>query len=140
MRLLAILLFFGSAAAANAQFLSGNDLYPMCGRNTFAVSMFVAGSSSTGIIEALNLGHVRKVISDPKFKSPENTAKLDLLDDITKMIRPYCLPRNATIAQAGDVVCKYLREKPARRTDPAGLIVKMALGEAWPCEPNGPVE
>lgn len=39
-----------------------------------------------------------------------------------------------TKGQTVDVVVKYLRENPAKRAQPAGVLIKSALSEAFTCQ------
>tara|TARA_R110000803_G_scaffold85370_2_gene151722 strand:+ start:1021 stop:1383 length:363 start_codon:yes stop_codon:yes gene_type:complete len=46
----------------------------------------------------------------------------------------FCLPSNANIEQAIDVVKKWLIENPSARHEPATSNVWEALAKAWPCK------
>lgn len=140
MRYLIFILCF-CASAANAQFFSGNDLYPLCGKRGSIVPAFVAGASDKSTIEHSNIDYIRKSMTNPKFKDlPQQNQMVELLGSVRDMVRPYCMPSGATVNQIGEVFCKYLKENPAKRADPSALLVKMAFAEAWPCESRGPVE
>jgi Rap1a immunity proteins len=47
---------------------------------------------------------------------------------------PVCHPAESTLAQARDVVCKYLRDNPAKRHYNTASSVWSAQSEAWPCK------
>ena len=47
---------------------------------------------------------------------------------------PVCIPASSTSAQARYVVCKYLRENPAKRHYNTASSVWVAQSQAWPCE------
>jgi hypothetical protein len=47
---------------------------------------------------------------------------------------PVCIPAESTLAQARDVVCKYLRDNPAKRHYNTASSVWMAQSQAWPCK------
>lgn len=46
---------------------------------------------------------------------------------------PLCIPKESTLAQARDVVCKYLRDNPAKRHYNTASSVWVAQSQAWPC-------
>ena len=46
----------------------------------------------------------------------------------------FCAPASVKFAQEIRVVHKWLQEHPAERYEPAGLLVLIALGKAFPCE------
>jgi hypothetical protein len=47
---------------------------------------------------------------------------------------PVCIPAESTLAQARDVVCKHLRDNPAKRYFNTASSVWTAQSEAWPCK------
>ena len=47
---------------------------------------------------------------------------------------PVCIPAESTLAQARDVVCKYLRDNPAKRHYNTASSVWYAQSQAWPCK------
>jgi hypothetical protein len=47
---------------------------------------------------------------------------------------PVCIPAESTLAQARDVVCKYLRDNPAKRHYNTASSVWSAQSQAWPCK------
>jgi hypothetical protein len=47
---------------------------------------------------------------------------------------PMCIPAESTLAQARDVVCKYLRDNPAKRHYNIASSVSVAQSQAWPCK------
>src|SRR5258705_10452565 len=46
---------------------------------------------------------------------------------------PVCIPAESTLAQARDVVCKYLRDNPAKRHYNTASSLWMAQSQACPC-------
>ena len=46
---------------------------------------------------------------------------------------PICIPAESTLAQARDVVCKHLRDNPAKRHYNTASSVWSAQSAAWPC-------
>jgi Rap1a immunity proteins len=47
---------------------------------------------------------------------------------------PVCIPAESTLAQARDVVCKHLRDNPAKRHYNTASLVWSAQAQAWPCK------
>jgi hypothetical protein len=47
---------------------------------------------------------------------------------------PMCIPAESTLAQARDVVCKHLRDNPAKRHYNTASLVWTAQSQAWPCK------
>jgi hypothetical protein len=47
---------------------------------------------------------------------------------------PVCIPAESTLAQARDVVCKHLRDNPAKRHYNTATLVWTAQSQAWPCK------
>jgi len=47
---------------------------------------------------------------------------------------PVCIPATSTLAQARDVVCKHLRDNPAKRHYNTASSVWTAQSQAWPCK------
>jgi hypothetical protein len=45
-----------------------------------------------------------------------------------------CIPVGATLAQARDVVCNYLRDNPAKRHYNTASSILVAQSQAWPCK------
>jgi hypothetical protein len=140
MRYLTILLCL-FASSANAQFFSGNDLYALCGKRGTFIEAFVAGVYDQAVVDHSGIDFIRKSMSNPKFKDlPRQSEQVALLGSLRDMVKPYCLPRGATVGQLGEVFCKYLRENPAKRAGSSALLAKLAFAEAWPCQSKGPVE
>jgi len=49
-------------------------------------------------------------------------------------IENYCIPAGASLGQAVDVFCKYLKDNPEERHLPASVLAAKSLGLAWPCK------
>jgi hypothetical protein len=47
---------------------------------------------------------------------------------------PVCIPAGSTLAQARDVVCKHLRDNPAKRYYNTASSVWTAQSQVWPCK------
>jgi len=94
--------FMLQAAPARADWMNGNQLQDMC-------------ASTSGIDRGLCLSYIMGVLDGARF-----------LD------RPLKSPTDATGGQVRDVVAKYLAVHPESRAQPARLIIKAAVVEAWP--------
>lgn len=49
---------------------------------------------------------------------------------------PYCKPDSVTYGQSRDIWVKYMRDNPASRHKPGGLLLMISLLNAFPC-PKG---
>jgi len=47
---------------------------------------------------------------------------------------PMCIPKESTLEQARDVMCKYLRDNPAKRHYNTASSLWLAQSQAWPCK------
>jgi len=54
-------------------------------------------------------------------------------DSVAPKNRLYCLPSNVDMDQLIRVVKKWLEDNPSQLNLPAHILVKRALGEAFPC-------
>jgi hypothetical protein len=98
---------------ANAYFKVGNDVYLLC-------------QSNDPEAKTVGLAYTWGV-----FDADETLHKLNW----TKENHPrICLSEGVTGGQMFDVVCKWLSENPKLRNKPAGLLVRGALADAWPCK------
>lgn len=117
MRYLIWALLFPSAAFGEAY--NGNELQQLCLQDR--ALFYVAGHIDKGEQDAVGM-----LLLTNDFNSVQaKTART--------VIKGYCLPPKATLGQATDVVCKYVRENPKDRTKPAAVMVSLALNEAFPC-------
>ena len=48
--------------------------------------------------------------------------------------RMFCGPRNLNVAQASDVVFRYLRRNPEKQHESGSVLVMSAFVETFPCE------
>ena len=93
--------------AARAEAGDGNSLLQVCGPDS---SMY-----------ALCLGQVSAYVRAFTFAQ------------VAGMEEVYCMPRNATVGQAIDVLVKYLKENPSKRHAGGEVIFLASMSEAWPC-------
>lgn len=90
------------ATPARADWMNGNQLQDIC-------------ASTSGIDRGLCLSYI-----------------MGVLDGARSLPQPLKTPADATGGQVRDVVAKYLAVHPDSRKQPARLLVKAAVVEAWP--------
>jgi hypothetical protein len=103
--LAAVCLLIAPIQFAQANFITGNELYEFFRKGRDSALTYVAGVTDT--IDAI------------KTEVPERV--------------DWCVPKNAALHQYGDVVEKYLREHPQHRHFSASSLIMKALREAFPC-------
>ncbi len=91
-----------AAEPARAEWMSGNELHETC-------------ASGSAVDKALCLSYVMGVLDGSRF-----------LDE------PLKTPTGATGGQVRDVMSKYLADHPEIREQPARVLVKSAVVDAWP--------
>jgi Rap1a immunity proteins len=55
-------------------------------------------------------------------------------EDYKKKYQPYCNPNNVDAEQLLDIVLKYIRDNPQKRHFDSGLLIIVALNQAFPCQ------
>lgn len=90
------------ASPARADWMNGNQLQDIC-------------ASTSGIDRGLCLSYIMGVLDGARF-----------------IDQPLKTPADATGGEVRDVVAKYLAIHPESRTQPARMLVKVAVVEAWP--------
>jgi hypothetical protein len=92
----------------------------------------VAGGAAAG---AFMTGHKLH----ERCRSPDNVGQalclgyaLGVVDGNTAVLR--CAPRAVEALQILDAVKLHLERYPSDRDFPGQVIVRLAIGEAWPCE------
>ena len=93
--------------------MSGNDLKESCDAN--------AATSAGAIDVAFCMGFIRGAFE--QFWAEQ--IRIGAIDDV-------CIPTSVSNQQIIDIVKVYLRDRPAERHRPALLVVRLALGEAFP--------
>lgn len=88
---------------ANAQFMSGNEIYGECSN------------------------------SDRDFINGFTAGILDTIDTDNQTSLQVCTPEGVTIGQARDVMCQYLKNNPNSRNQAAASLGWVAFYDAWPC-------
>lgn len=107
MQRLALALAMGVASPAVGQvFVSGNDLFEMCERDTYGALRYVTGAFDQAM-----------------------TAQPFLIEEFSRA----CPPQAISAGQLSDVSCQYLRDYPEIRHFPAAGLVWGAIRKAWPC-------
>jgi hypothetical protein len=114
---------------ANAgQFYDGNRIHLLCSQpgQTGLIAMYTVGvtDKSDAMMDTVSNWAVRT-------KHLDTTELAGLLRASGNLI---CLPDRARPSQLGDVVCKYVKENPARRADGGDKIVLDALEQSFPCK------
>lgn len=106
-------------SAAFCEVYNGNELHQLCLQDR--AHQYIAGHIDKAEQDAVGM----LILSAD--------AKGDMVETVRKIVKGYCLPPKATLGQATDVVCKYIKENPKDRTKPATVMVGLALNEAFPC-------
>ena len=91
-------------ATVGHMFLNGNALLARCDQNREACEMYVAGNFDQLQLTTAAMGRIA-----------------------------ICPSKDVTMAQATDVVLKYLADHPDSRDKVAPFLVSMALVQAFPC-------
>jgi len=141
MRVFAVAIcFLIGIGAANAQFVTGNTFTEQCNKRLpnvyYGVAMFVAGVMDKAATDERALGkYEQDTEGDPKNSTDARVGKVIAnLAIALGAIKSYCIPQGATIGQAADVFCKYLKDNPADRHKNAADLVTTALNDAWGCK------
>lgn len=103
------------AEAADA--FTGNDLYRLMRQptpNPMAV-MWV-----NGFLQGTNVSEAGRAIRDNKTSPPPGEL--------------FCMPSQATVGQAHDVIRQFLETRPEERHEHAGVVAALALARVWPCK------
>lgn len=117
--------FVGMAPPAAA--FSGNSILEICGTNAALVAMYAAGVSD-GHADTVNRFKLLREKPDLDADFVEGMKNLE-----TIVTGHYCIPKEVTFRQLGDVFCKFLRENPAQREYVAALLFSTAMAQVWPC-------
>ncbi len=107
----------------------GNKLVALCSRDQGFVVGYVAGLLDKSSAD------VNLVINQPGML-PEAGKKVQLAPEVTALmlrVEGYCLPAGASLGQATDVFCKYLKENPAERHKDGAYLVGVSLKADFPC-------
>ena len=111
---LALLALVG-ASPANASFLTGNDVLRDCTSHAAVTQEYCLGYVM-GIADSLDL----------------DLARLKLSEEVpADSVLSACVPAGVQATQVKDVVIKYLRENPTTRNLPGGMLVTIAIKNAW---------
>lgn len=112
--LLAVIIPFGMARAANAQeqtfYLSGNEMLEACKSKSQMVVGFMMGA-----------------VDGIRFQSYFYDGTLRV-----------CVPKEVSAGQIRDIVCRHLEENPKVRHYPTIYAVGSAVSEAFPCPKEKP--
>jgi hypothetical protein len=120
MKKLSVLVFaFLMLAQAEAQVITGDDLHDY--------SLAYLKGETSEYPEAVKAGKYMGYITGLR-------ECLSLSRRACRQTPLMCSQEEITQKQAFDVVAKYLEKNPAKRLEPAMLLVSNALQEAFPCE------
>ena len=111
LRALAFIVFVAFAGAASAGFMTGNNLLENCGNNS--ANWYIMGAIDQDAWETIAVDRKTGAVFEKK---------------------PFvCIPAGVTGTQAGDVVCKYLRDHPENRQWNAAALIRQSLASTWAC-------
>jgi hypothetical protein len=136
-RILKIILAAGvlcvSIAAPHAENYNGNKLYEQCEKNKLLIYFYVGGVIDKAEADTEALNRISNRLDEKLETVSQRMALLAGMHFALKEVQGWCVPKGATLGQAGDVFCKYLRNNPAERNKGASAILTTSLGEAWAC-------
>lgn len=98
--------------------VTGNEFLTRCGSDDQFTIGWCAGHVS-GVQEGLFIG-----------ASVAGAKSSDEADRITG----YCAPESSNLEQARDISVSYIKNHPETRHLMSGMLIMLALREAWPCE------
>jgi len=138
-----VLVFTASVATAapDGQSLSlGNGLYEVC-TGSGGSDQLVCGAFVRGVMEGAQVGTLygahAAILAERRSVSSEDEIRKALgrvIEDCALMraLPGWEIPKEVAFQQVMDVVVKWLKEHPAERDGPSGLLIRSALAEAWP--------
>jgi len=120
--MLLVLLLPASAARAEDFFGTG-QLREACGSQPALVSGYVAGWLEKHAFDRfVMMNTMRNHMDDKRLRGAEK-----------KMRSNVCMRESATITQAAEAFCKYLKDGADSRGQSAGDALAAALSKTWPC-------
>jgi hypothetical protein len=142
--LLVVVCLLCGEVVARAGFYSGNDMQGFCANKSALMYGFVAGAIDKSdfdfrmltqqVIDELEEQRIAKMRGDDRQVDRATAIIGVLATKLLATIKRYCVPESATVEQAGDVFCKYLKDRPAERQKSAAELLVLALNDAWPCK------
>lgn len=127
-RYIALVAILASVKTAHAGFWDGNFLYRNCQGDSGFVNGYVTGWIDKWGVDSY---WVDSAWQDEKHDTGLDYVRRTMLKG--GIGRKICLPPKATSGQLSDVFCKFLKENPAKRADPADGLLGEALHDAFPC-------
>lgn len=98
--------------------VTGNEFLDRCSSDNEFIRGWCAGHVS-GVQEGLFMG--------------ATTSGAKTIDEADKIVG-YCSPENSNLEQARDISVNYIRSHPESRHLMSGMLILIALREAWPCK------
>jgi hypothetical protein len=105
------MMFCFSTLPTKAEFWDGNNLYEMCQKDRNVAAMYVMGGIDIYI--GISNGLMQNGVPNSELL--------------------FCLSSRVTGSQAGDVVCKWLRDNPSSRHLTSSGVIILSLGQSFPC-------
>lgn len=121
---LALLALFLSTSTVQADdFFGTGQLQEACDGQPALVTGYVAGWLDKHAFDRFVMTNtMRNHMDDKRLRGAEK-----------KMRSNVCMRESATITQAAEAFCKYLKDNPESRRQSAGDSLAAALSKAWPC-------
>jgi hypothetical protein len=112
------------AASAQADSLtSGSQLADACDGQPALVSGYVAGWLEKQEFDRfVMVNTMRNHMDDKRMRGAEKKMRGDV-----------CMRASATLTQATEAFCRYLKDDPAAQRQSAGVSLAAALSKTWPC-------
>ncbi len=122
--MLLVLLLSASGSGARAEdFFGTGQLQEACGSQPALVSGYVAGWLEKQAFDRfVMMNTMRNHMDDKRLRAAEK-----------KMRSNVCIRESATITQAAEALCSYLKSNPDSRRQSAGDALAAALSTTWPC-------
>lgn len=126
-RLILVLLLLDIIVATAKAATTGNQIQNVC-KSDF-IDAYVKGLEDKALQDAETaFGAGISVV-----RGEHAAANRKEVDRLLRLIKGYCVPEGATIAQISSVFCRYLEATPAERHKPSAELFNTALSLAWPC-------
>jgi hypothetical protein len=118
-----LVLLLPTPAARAEDFFGTGQLQEACGSQPALVSGYVAGWLEKQAFDRfVMMNTMRNHMDDKRLRGAEK-----------KMRSNVCMRESATITQATEAFCNYLKSNPDSRRQSAGDALAAALSKSWPC-------
>jgi Rap1a immunity proteins len=119
--------------APHAENYTGNKLHELCEKNKPLIYFYVGGVIDKAEADAEALNRLSNRLDEKLETVSQRMALLAGMHFGLREVQGWCVPKGATLGQAGDVFCKYLRNNPAERNKGASALLTTSLNEVWAC-------